>query len=532
MKKILTAFVFLSMVTVLAFSGGGTQRSGSSAGGPVEFSATFLKNDWHGDPGQMDVLTRLEQRTNVKVNWQVYPNATWPERKNLILNSGDLPDVFYMNAVNNNDLERYGPQGLFVDLTQLVQQHAPQLQKAFERIPVFKALCISPTDGKMYTIARASERPANPLQGQMYFYKPWLDKLGLRIPTTHLEFYDVLKAFKTQDPNGNGRADELPFVFSNGETVYSITQLFAMFGYGYGGFVARGNDAATSPVFSVVDNRAIFVPGTDRYKEAIIYIHRLFAEGLLSEEDFATQDTRLLNSKCHADPVIVGSFIAFDSDIVCPADRVKDYIRLEIPMRGPYGDQIWMLGQNPNNMGGTQFVMTNKARNQEAIIRWMDAHFDPRTSIELFLGPVGTTLVERGGMLDYAPTPAGMSYSEFRYANCPVHVPLIIAGDDWGKTIQVMEEDAVRLSWMNGVLRPYLTQKFPYSYATATESRFELSQGKDIRDYIKPIEARWLIQGGIEQEWDAFQARLRAMGVDEYTRITQAQVDRFAQYSR
>jgi len=511
------------------FAAGGSQSSGSPAsGGPVEFTATFLKNDWHGDPNTMAVLKKLEQAANVKVNWQVYPNATWPERKNLILNSGDLPDVFYMNAVNNNDIERYGPQGLFIDLTQLVQQYAPLLVKAFERIPVFKALCISPTNGKMYVIARAAEREANTLQGQMYFYKPWLDKLGLKMPATYQEFYNVLKAFKTMDPNGNGKADELPFAFGNGETTYSITQLFAMFGYGYGGMLANG----TGSFYSNVDGKAVFVPGTDRYKEAVTFIHQLFAEGLLSEEDFATQDTKLLNSKCHSDPVTVGSFIAFDSNIVCPADRLNDYVRLDVPMKGPHGDQLWMNGGNVANMGGTQFVMTNKAKNQAAIMRWLNAHFDPRTSIELFLGPVGTTLVDKGGMLDYVPTPAGLSYSEFRYGNCPVHVPLIIAGDDWGKTIQVMDEDAARLDWMRGPLKPYLTQKFIYDYSTADESRWILSQGKDIGDYIRPLEAKWLIQGGIDQDWDAFQARLKAMGVDNYTKIMQAEIDRFAQYSK
>ena len=34
------------------------------------------------------------------------------------------------------------------------------------------------------------------------------------MPTTTEEFYEVLKAFKTQDPNGNGKADEIPLIGS------------------------------------------------------------------------------------------------------------------------------------------------------------------------------------------------------------------------------------------------------------------------------------------------------------------------------
>ena len=33
---------------------------------------------------------------------------------------------------------------------------------------------------------------------------------GLDMPTNTEELKDVLKAFKTQDPNGNGKADEIP----------------------------------------------------------------------------------------------------------------------------------------------------------------------------------------------------------------------------------------------------------------------------------------------------------------------------------
>jgi len=525
MKKLLAVLLCMSLLPALVFAGG--SQGSASAGGPAEFTATFLKNDWHGDPGNMTVLTKLEKEANVKVNWQVYPNATWGERKNLILNSGDLPDVFYMNAVNQADIERYGPQGLFVDLTNLIPQYAPRLVKAFERIPLFKSLSTSPTDGKIYMVCRAAEREANVIWGQMYFYQPWLDKLGLKMPTTHLELVEVLRAFKTRDPNGNGRADELPFVFSNGEGSYSLTQFFAMFGYGYFGYGARGDGG----FYATQNGKAVFVPGTDRFKEAVIWIQSLFAEGLLNEEDFASNTTMLQNSKLHNDPVVAGSFLAFDSNIVAPANRLADYTRLEYPIKGPHGDQVWFCGAPLNNMGGSQFVMTNRAKDQAAIMRWLDAHFDPITSAELFLGPVGTTLFNNNGVLDYMPTPAGISYSEFRYGNCPVHVPLIVAGDDWGKVVQIMDEDATRLNWIRNTLKPYM-QHAPAGYATADESRWLLAQGKDIGDYIRPIQAKWMIQGGIEQEWDAFQARLRAMGVDEMTRIVQAQMDRIAQFSK
>ena len=66
-------------------------------------------------------------------------------------------------------------------------------------------------NGNIYSIGYAAKDPCQYQPDEMYVYRPWLDKLGLDIPETTEEFYQMLKAFKEQDPNGNGVADEIPF---------------------------------------------------------------------------------------------------------------------------------------------------------------------------------------------------------------------------------------------------------------------------------------------------------------------------------
>ena len=89
--------------------------------GKEKIKVTFIKNEWHGDPNDMEIYKILEEKTGVEVEWQVYSAATWEDKKNLILSSGDLPDVFYMNAVNVNDVTKYAPQGMFLDLTDYIE---------------------------------------------------------------------------------------------------------------------------------------------------------------------------------------------------------------------------------------------------------------------------------------------------------------------------------------------------------------------------------------------------------------------------
>ena len=84
----------------------------------------------------------------------------------------------------------------------------PNYQHALEVYPAFRQMTTFP-DGTIRSLAKI--QPCRPMtRNQPIINKVWLDKLGLAIPTTIQELKDVLIAFKTQDPNGNGIADEIP----------------------------------------------------------------------------------------------------------------------------------------------------------------------------------------------------------------------------------------------------------------------------------------------------------------------------------
>ena len=504
----------------------GDSKSESSSGestaqGKREtIKVTFLQNEWHGDPNEMEIFNKLEEIANVDIEWQVYSNATWPDKKNLILASGDLPDVFYMNAVNSNDVAEYSQEGMFIELTDLIDQYCPNLTKAFERIPEYKNICINADDGKIYSIGRAAEREVQYTTGLLYMNKKWLDQLGLAVPATTDEFYTALKAFKENDMNGNGdTTDEIPFSFhysaTNPDVAYSYHQLFGSFG------LVDNVGGVGSHFIKTEDGSIVYTAEQEEYKNAISYFSKFVQEGLWDTEGFTTQDTSVLNAKGNNDVEILGSFIAYDSSFVLAEQYREDYVVLE-PLAGPEGDKIWLRnGASNGNINGTQFVMTVAAKGkEEAIMRWLDAHFDPEISAQLFLGAIGATLEKTDtGMLDYIDTPEGMSYSEFRYGNAPVHVPCIIAAEDWGKVVQVMDEDINRLSIINEVYKKYETQSSLFLLPNLEESKYCNTKAKEITDYVNKVQVRWLTEGGIEAEWDTYLEQLKSIGIDEYKEV-------------
>jgi putative aldouronate transport system substrate-binding protein len=62
---------------------------------------------------------------------------------------------------------------------------------------------------------------------------------------------------------------------------------------------------------------------------------------------------------------------------------------------------------------------------------------------------------------------------------------------------------------------------------TAEETNFIQTTGTDLQNYVKDTQAKWLLEGGIENEWDAYLAKLRSLKLDEYLKVMQTAYDRF-----
>ncbi|MDQ2624818.1 MAG: extracellular solute-binding protein, partial [Actinomycetota bacterium] len=162
----------------------------------------------------MDLVQQWKTDTNVDITWENLPDSSYQEKKNLILAGGELPDAFYNTGFTPGDIITYGTNGTLIPLEDLIEKYAPNLKAIFEKRPELKAT-ITASDGHIYTLPRAEELGIGAIPFFLSINKAWLDKLGLPVPSTIEEFEATLRAFKEQDPNGNGKADEIPFSFIN-----------------------------------------------------------------------------------------------------------------------------------------------------------------------------------------------------------------------------------------------------------------------------------------------------------------------------
>ncbi len=198
-------------------------------------------------------------------------------------NYDELPDVVWgFQDMSNYTLGDLGEDGYVLDLTPyLTEEYFPNYFEALADVPendkkTATEKGVNPDDDGYYGMPLIALEHVDNLGNMMFINKEWLEKLELEVPTTVEELYTVLKAFKNGDPNGNGKADEIPML-GNGSSGGGLTQ-YLMNAYIYW-------DAAN--IYNVTDEGAIYSPIVqDAYREGLKYINKLYEEGLIGEMSY------------------------------------------------------------------------------------------------------------------------------------------------------------------------------------------------------------------------------------------------------
>ncbi|ANE48983.1 hypothetical protein SY83_16840 [Paenibacillus swuensis] len=231
---------------------------------PIELRIHMHFNDREAFDDNWEAFKKAAEFTNVTLKGVAPKSASKSvEVFNLMMSSGDIPDIV---QGERDPLEKFGKQGAFVPLNDLIDQHAPNIKKFLDsRLDVKRA--ITAGDGNIYFIPFIPEGDV----AEGWFYRQdWLDKLKLQAPKTIDEFYNVMKAFKEKDPNGNGKADEVP-IFDRNNANWMDHYLVLW-------------DARRSMV--IRDGNVGYGPLEPQFKTAVSSLAKWYKEGLIDKEIF------------------------------------------------------------------------------------------------------------------------------------------------------------------------------------------------------------------------------------------------------
>jgi len=331
-------------------------------------------------PGVEDLKTNwftqhLAEKLNIHFDWDISTDEGFKERKQLELSSGDYPEIFLAGDFTKVEQMEYGAQGVLLPLNDLIEQYAPNIKAAFDTIPYLKAAITVP-DGNIYALPGVNQcfhctRPA-----KMWINTQWLDELGLEMPQTTEDFYQVLKAFKEKDPNKNNKADEI--ALSGAASGWSRIDGFLMNAFIYNNM---------QDYFRVNNGKVEFVALQPEWRDGLAYMNKLYKEDLIDPAAFTQPKDGLARlGQAAGDSILgaatslhVGEFINNESE------RWRQYRALE-PLVGPSGVQ---LSTYDAGIGNSAFAITNKAKNPEAAIRLVDYLYTSEGTLFVTNGPEG-----------------------------------------------------------------------------------------------------------------------------------------------
>lgn len=210
----------------------------------------------------------IESRLGVKVEWETVSGSEKSTKFSLMMAGGTLPD--FMIDMDPLTWEEFGRMGALIPLNDYINdEKMPNLSKIVaENSEVLAS--ITSADGNVYFFPRVMPAATGYWNGQ-FIRQDMLDAVGMDVPTTTDELYTVLKAIKEQIPECTA-----PIAMNMSE----VKTLVWAWGVG-----ARGNGTATADdTYVTSEGTLAYGPIQDDYREALKYIHKLYAEGLLTPD--------------------------------------------------------------------------------------------------------------------------------------------------------------------------------------------------------------------------------------------------------
>lgn len=327
----------------------------------INVISTYSSVETSGKPQDTPFTKIFEDRTNVHMNWlEVIESSQAQEKLNLMLASDDLPEAFMTQGIlGMQTVFQYGTTGSFLPVDGYIEKYMPNLRAQLAKYDWIKKQLTMP-DKRIYTlpaIEAGCYHCAMPYK--VWVYQPWLDKLGLKMPATTTDFYNMLKAFKEKDPNGNGVADEIPLAgYVGSDPVIFLMNAFVY----HPGTTYLAREGAN----------VLFVANTNEWREGLKYMAKLTKEGLLSPDTFVQKVDQLKALAENPKVPLVGAAPALWYGVFTVngggTGRFADYQPMA-PVAGPAG-----VRQTPltRPTAAVHTVITKKARNPEALAQMLD----------------------------------------------------------------------------------------------------------------------------------------------------------------
>lgn len=460
----------------------------------------------------------LAKLANVEIKFE-HPAAGMDnnEQINLLIASQQLPDIIFWNWKSMpGGIAKYVKEEIILPLNDL---DTPYYDAAMEEYPEC-AVFVPLDDGTIPAFYQMDPDPRRTTYSGFCMRTDWLDQLELEVPVTLDDWYTVLTAFKTGDPNGNGQADELPYLDEKGNNLKPFAAAFGL-------LAEIGLDPTTGEV--------IYGPVQPGYKDFLTTMNKWYEEGLIDPE-FATNDRKMFTAKIQSERA--GAYYAsinvgVGNNLSAVRPTNPDFTVVGIPAPESTDGTAYMPKSDSLMKLGEASVITSSCKNPQAAANLIDLGYSEEGRTLLNWGVEGVTYEIRDGEKHFTeammnpgdnmtPSTAITKYTYPSNGNSKV-MDFAAAAE-----IQYIFQESYDSidNWMLADTSLMLHPNMAYLPEESARISTILSE---VSTYHDEMALKFIIGTESLDNFDAYVEQIKKMNIDEAVELTQNAVDRLHQ---
>jgi putative aldouronate transport system substrate-binding protein len=469
-----------------------------------------------------EIWKKLQDKTNIKFKFDCILSEQYNNSVQIMLASKQkLPDLLVIPGTQP-DVLNYFKEGLIISLKDLIDKNSVYLKKLMKEKPDYKASIYTP-EGDVPAVSGFTRDYLNFEPSWPWVRLGFLDNLGLKMPQTIDDFYNMLEKFKNEDTNKNGDPkDEIPFSVQSWSSLYRICQFFDARTEGDG----FNQDANGEVKYHFI---------TDEFKEAITFLNRLYKNELLDNE-FSTMTSTKLRTKIANQQVCAFVGYAHGNPGLQEGGIKDDYFQYLPVLENFNGNRVWV---GAVGMGGWPIGITKDCKYPEVAFKWIDECLFNKENYDMFtLGIEGVNYDMVDGKYTetdwYLNHPEKDTFSNITDAvrwlggtpalPYPYDIDSYYIRGELAIKLGTIHKDQNKIAVEN---IEYAQNPFPYVYPDVADLEVFSRYMNDINTYRDEMVIKFIIGEEKIDNFDKYVKTLNEMGVKEILEIKKKQYEQY-----